>query len=221
MKAPKLYSLLYSPPARSVLLTARAIGLKLEIQTVDLGKKEQLTPDFLAKNPQHTIPTLEEPDGFVVWDSHAIMPYIVEKYASDDSFYPKDLRKRAVIQQRLHFDTMSGIVRSNAINPLFHEGATTIQEKTVETIKGHYSLLEKFLEKSEWIAGDTITIADFSLIPSIATSNIIVPVDEKDYPKVKNWLKKAESWEYYDENKIGHEALEALILERLRRETAY
>lgn len=58
-------------------------------------------------NPQHTVPTLDD-DGFYIWDSHAISAYLIGKYAKDDSLYPKDLQKRAVIDQRLHFD--SGIL---------------------------------------------------------------------------------------------------------------
>lgn len=41
----------------------------------------------------------------MIWDSHAITAYLVEKYASDDGLYPKDLQKRAVVDQRLHFDS--------------------------------------------------------------------------------------------------------------------
>lgn len=46
-----------------------------------------------------------EEDGFVLWDSHAIMGYLVEKYGKDDKLYPKDLRKRAIVDQRLHFES--------------------------------------------------------------------------------------------------------------------
>lgn len=66
-------------------------------------------------NPQHTVPTLKDDNGFVIWDSHAIMPYIVEKYSKDDKLYPRDPEKRAIINQRMHFDTMSAVIRSNAI----------------------------------------------------------------------------------------------------------
>lgn len=59
-------------------------------------------------NPQHTVPTLVDDDGFTIWDSHAIMVYLVAKYAQNDSLYPKDLKKRAIIDQRLHFE--SGVV---------------------------------------------------------------------------------------------------------------
>lgn len=45
--APTLYSCELSPPARSVLLAAKAIGLELNVVEVDLGKREQMTPEFL------------------------------------------------------------------------------------------------------------------------------------------------------------------------------
>ena len=59
---------------------------------------------LLQLNPQHTVPILVD-DDFVIWDSHAIAGYLVGQYAEDDTLYPKDdVRKRAVIDQRLHFE---------------------------------------------------------------------------------------------------------------------
>lgn len=55
-------------------------------------------------NPQHTVPTLDD-DGYILWDSHAINTYLVEKYGKDDSLYPKDLKKRGRVDQRLHFNS--------------------------------------------------------------------------------------------------------------------
>jgi glutathione S-transferase len=59
-------------------------------------------------NPQHTVPTLVDDDGFTIWDSPAFLFYLVAKSAKHDSLYPKDLKKRAIIDQRLHFE--SGVV---------------------------------------------------------------------------------------------------------------
>lgn len=44
---PKLYVAAPSPPARSVLITAAAIGLELEKQDINVLKGEHLTPEFI------------------------------------------------------------------------------------------------------------------------------------------------------------------------------
>lgn len=37
--------------------------------------------------------------------SHAIAMYLADKYGKDDSLYPKDLKNRAIVNQRLFFDS--------------------------------------------------------------------------------------------------------------------
>ncbi|XP_060519359.1 glutathione S-transferase 1-like [Cylas formicarius] len=126
-----LYGTITSPPVRAVLMTAEALGLKLEFREVNLVKLEHLKPEYLKINPQHTIPTLDD-DGVILWDSHAIVAYLVGKYAKDDSLYPKDLAKRGLIDSRLHFDTgyafaaLREPVASSFWNILFKYLRTTI-----------------------------------------------------------------------------------------------
>lgn len=43
----KLYHNEMSPPSRAVLLTAKALGIEMETQEVDLDNQENLTPEFL------------------------------------------------------------------------------------------------------------------------------------------------------------------------------
>ena len=38
--------------------------------------------------------------------SHAIVTYLVDKYANNDSLYPKDLKTRATVNQRLFFNNV-------------------------------------------------------------------------------------------------------------------
>lgn len=50
-----LYMTPISPPARSVLLTAAALGIELENKILDLANKEQLKPEYLKVSFQSNI----------------------------------------------------------------------------------------------------------------------------------------------------------------------
>ena len=61
------YYSLHSAPCRGPISIARALGIVLNLKKVDLFKKEQMKPEFLKINPEHTIPTLVDGD-FVLWE---------------------------------------------------------------------------------------------------------------------------------------------------------
>ena len=48
-----LYYAELSPPSRSVLLTAKILGVELELKNVNLLQKEQLQPDFIKVSLQY------------------------------------------------------------------------------------------------------------------------------------------------------------------------
>lgn len=62
-----LYYLLMSPPCRAVMLTAKAVGVELNLKETNIFKGEQMKPEFVALNPQHCIPTMVDGD-FVIWE---------------------------------------------------------------------------------------------------------------------------------------------------------
>lgn len=214
--APILYYNELSPPVRAVLLTAKAIGLNLELREVSiitLHTKDK----FFALNPQQTVPTLND-DGFILWESHAITAYLVGKYAKNDSLYPKDLQKRAVVDQRLHFESGMIIARiRDILGPVLFRGKKEIAKENEKGIIQSYGFVESFLEKSEWFAGSQLTIADFSAVSSISSIAPVIPFDANKYPKLSAWLNKMKSLPYYEVNELGAGKISALVNQHLRR----
>ncbi|XP_031349110.1 glutathione S-transferase 1-like isoform X2 [Photinus pyralis] len=214
--SPKLYVIDLSPPVRSVYLTAAALGITLEHVELDYFAGDHLKPEFIKINPQHTLPTLVDDDGTIVWDSHAINAYLVSKYGKDDSLYPKDFAKRALVDQRLHFDSGWAFLGMRNIEPIYFRGSKTIPEYLKENANKIYNFLETFLEGKMWVAGDNITIADFSLISSITSLNVLVPIDSGKFPKVAAWIQRSEQLPYYAVNKKGLEDFKTNIDNMLR-----
>ncbi|SPP80474.1 glutathione S-transferase D4-like isoform X1 [Drosophila guanche] len=175
-----------SPGAsRAVIMTAKAVGVDLNKKVVDVMAREHLKPEFIKINPQHTIPTLVD-NGFVLWESRAILIYLVEKYGKDDSLYPKDPQKRALVNQRLFFDLATlydGF--SSSYYKFLHTGKFGPPEafKKLETA---FELLNTFLEGQVYVAGSQLTIADISILSTISTVEV-VDFDLKKYPNVAKW----------------------------------
>jgi glutathione S-transferase len=72
---------------------------------INLYREENLTEEYLKINPTGTIPALVDKLSDVkVWDSHAIGIYLVQKFARNDSLYPKDFLQRTLINERLFFE---------------------------------------------------------------------------------------------------------------------
>ena len=68
-----------TPNGRKVSIALEELGLPYEVERVKIDAGEQLTPAFLAKNPNHKIPVLDD-DGLVIWESGAILLHLAEKH---------------------------------------------------------------------------------------------------------------------------------------------
>jgi glutathione S-transferase len=85
----------------SARIFVRAAGLDFE--ELD-GWGQTTTPEFLAKDPAHLTPMLEEqglPKG-TLWESCAIMAYLCNKHDLGQ-FYPKDPGERAMVDSAMFY----------------------------------------------------------------------------------------------------------------------
>lgn len=71
--------------------------------------------------------------------------------------------------------------------------------------------METFLQGRKWIALDTVTIADYSLITSITSLNVFEKIDPAKYPKLDAWVRKVTALPEYQVAKEGLVAFEEFI----------
>ncbi|XP_052863406.1 glutathione S-transferase D5-like [Anopheles cruzii] len=180
----ELYSDIVSPPCQSVLLVAKRLGLSLKLKKVDFNDPADVAT-LTKLNPQHTIPTLVD-DGHVIWESSAIMMYLVENYATDDTLYPKDAKVRSVVNQQLFFDngTLYKNVHANLEAAL--EGKEPTDEMR-EKLRKALDLVERFLTDRSYAAADHFTIADACMLSSInALGSFKYGLEA--YPGIRAWV---------------------------------
>ncbi|XP_025996377.1 glutathione S-transferase 1 [Solenopsis invicta] len=206
-----LYQSPGSPPCRAVRLAAASIGVDLNLKYTDPMAGDQLKPEFIKMNPQHTIPTLDD-NGLYLWESRAIMTYLANQYAKNDSIYPKDPKKRALVDQRLFFDM--GTLHKSLFDyyyPLLVNGVTPEQE-TYDQINNALSFLDKFLEGENYVAGKTLTLADLSIVVTIRNYKI-VDHDFSKYSNIQRWFAKiqAEAPKYNEIESEGEKAFREVI----------
>lgn len=138
-------------------------------------------------NPQHTIPTLVD-NGHILWESYAILIYLAEKYALDDSLYPKDVCERSIVHQRLFFD--SGMFQNTTLQALLsHLRNNPITDEHLAKVKRGVEIVEMYLTDSPYVAGQKLTIADFSIFVSFCSLDMM-KYDLTAYPNVQRWFAK-------------------------------
>lgn len=155
---------------------------------------------FILKiNPEHTVPTLDD-NGEVIWDSHAICTYLIDKYASDDMYYPKDLILRARCNQRLFFNNGNLFQRFRACSRHVFEGGDEIPQKMIDEINESYNIAETLLSSDSFMVGEQLTVADICTSTTIECLNKLVPIDEEARPNIVAWLNRIkETVPFYDE----------------------
>lgn len=80
----------------------------------------------------------------------------------------------------------------------------------IESVENAYNFLNNFLKDTEWITGDTITIADLSLLASVTSLNEIFEISEK-YANLLKWIRLSECQVWYAANENGLNQLKSIL----------
>ncbi|XP_050349422.1 glutathione S-transferase 1-like isoform X3 [Nymphalis io] len=184
----KLYYLPPSPPCRSVMMTARALDIDLDLVLTNIMEGQHKTPEFLKMNPQHTIPTMDD-NGFILWESRAIMSYLVNAYGRDDSLYPRNPRQRALVDQRLNFDLGTLFKRyMDLYVPMLFKGEA-YNDEAAEKLNEALDWLNIMLEGRTFVAGDNLTIADISIVVTLSNLEAF-GFDYSAHENVAKWFER-------------------------------
>jgi len=165
----KLYSFHNSNNCRRVNATIAHLGLTVELIEPNLMGGDLKKPDYLGLNPNGKVPTLIDGD-FHLWESRAIMQYVASKKPGNE-LWPSDPRGQANIA-RWQFWEASHLSRGTTpfafeklFKPLFMKqqpdpAALAAGEKEFHLFA---PVLNAQLEKHKFVAGDHLTLADFSV----------------------------------------------------------
>ncbi|HET6612314.1 MAG TPA: glutathione S-transferase family protein [Kofleriaceae bacterium] len=193
----RLYHHPFSFNARRAVMAAFQLGLSPELVLVDLGRGEQRNPEFLAKNPNGSVPVLEDDDGFILWESNAIMQYLADK-TPGHTLYPTELRARADVNRWLfwsahHFTpAVSILCWEHVIKPILGAGDPDPARvaRGMEEVTRRAGVLNEHLATRPWIAQDTLTLADLAIAaPLTVLDQAKLPINAEDHSHIMAWLK--------------------------------
>lgn len=160
----KIFGDLNSGNCLKVKYTADYLGLSYTWVPVDTMKGETKTPEFLAAFPMGRIPAVGFPDGSRLAESNAIIRYV----ARDSSLLPSDPFAQAKVDEWLFWEQYSHepYVAVCRFHMVYLGRAKEAREPwRVERGEAALDLMDRALSGRDWLAGETMTIADICLLP--------------------------------------------------------
>ncbi|XP_037041924.1 glutathione S-transferase theta-1-like [Bradysia coprophila] len=198
----KFYYDLMSQPARALYMFLKLNQIPHEPCYVSIGKGEHQTDDYEQNvNRFKKIPAIVDKD-FKLSESIAIYRYLASEYKVADNWYPKDVKKRARVDEYLewqHLNTRFGCSLyfiSKWLLPVLMR--QTVSEGRVAEAKARMedaldAITNIWLKDQQFIAGNEITVAD--LVAATEIEQLVVtdynPFEGR--PTLKAWIEKVKS----------------------------
>jgi len=189
-----IYSHIAGPNPKKVFIVLEELGIPYETEVIPDPK----AADFLKINPNGRLPALKDPnhDDIIVWESGAIVEYIIENYDTKKKLAPTSFADKWHAKQYLHFQ-MSGqgpYFGQAAWFQKFHpvdvpEAKKRYAEQFIRVIQ----VLDSILEGKEYLVGNKLSYADLVFVPWDYVIEKRVPEVwnqfniETNYPNFTTW----------------------------------
>jgi glutathione S-transferase len=180
-----------SANVQKVMWAVSEIGLPHE--RIDVGGSfgGNREPAYLAMNPNGLVPTLQEEDGFLLWESNSIVRYLAAKHRAG-VLEPSDPRARAQAQAWMDWQLS---VLAPAITPGFIGLIRTSPEKrnhaaieeSMKKTKAAVAILDAELGKNAYLAGDAFSYGDIPVAVMANRYRQLVP-ERPPLPNFERWF---------------------------------
>ncbi len=202
---PKIWGRNTSSNVQKVMWAIGEMGIpheRIDIGGPFGGNKE---PKYLAMNPNGLVPTLEDDDGFLLWESNSILRYLAAKHGSP--LEPRDPKERARAHQWMDWQLS---VAGPAITPAFwglvrtppekrdQAAITASQQKTIEAMR----ILDGQLAKTRFVAGDVFSMGDIPVGVMAYRYHKLCP-ERPDLPHFARWYRELEGRKPFQEHVVA------------------
>ena len=185
-----------TPNGHKVHIMLEECGLKLGrdwlAHPVNIGQGDQFKPEFLKISPNNKIPALVDPHGpdgkpISIFESGAILLYLASKTGK---LLPKSDRAKFEVLQWLMFQ-MGGVGpmlgQAHHFRIYAPEKIDYAYNRYTNEAKRLYGVMDKRLQTSKFIGGNSYSIADIAIFPWLRSGQNQA-IDWADYPDLKAWF---------------------------------
>lgn len=196
----KIYGFKLSTPSNKVEMCANALGIDYTFIPIDLANQAQQQTEYLAIHPAGKVPAIDD-DGFILFESNAIIRYLANKTQSD--YYPSGLHARAQVDQWMDFS--SGQIATNMARIVFNtlfapKMGLSVDERALADgqnfLARYLPVIERQLNKHAYLAGEQVTLADIVLLSCLDPAEL-VKYDLSPYPALVTWREQLRSQSFY------------------------
>ena len=144
--------------------------LELPYERIDVGGPFGRThdADYVAMNPNSVVPTLQEENGFTLWESNVILRYLAATHADGTPVWPSEPQARANIDRWMDWQhTIVGppmtVVFQGLVRTAPERRDVAAIEAASERAGQAWALLDRQLAGHDYVAGPDFTLADIPL----------------------------------------------------------